>query len=142
VEVLVVIAILGPLAGAGTMGLLTTMRMSASTRTLQELQASAASYAESLKEVPYVECAGVTSYDGATDLWTPPPGRSISIELASVQRWNQTDGAFVAAGASGDPCTGDDQGAQLITIRLRERGAVATLDVVKRDPAGAPTGAP
>lgn len=141
IEVLVVVAILGPLVASATMGLLATMRMSDSTRTLQELQASAASFSETLKEAPYVDCAGVSSYDGADGLWTKPPGRSISITLTSVRHWSQADGQFVAAGGPDDPCPAD-QGAQLITVQLTERGARAVLDVVKRDPAASPAGAP
>ena len=76
VEVLVVIAVIIPVILAATLGLLTSARLATSTKTSQELNAAAASFAESLKDVAYVDCASPSDYDGATGLWEPPVDRA------------------------------------------------------------------
>ena len=51
------IAVIIPVILAATLGLLTSARLATNTKTSQELNAAAASFAESLKDVTYVACA-------------------------------------------------------------------------------------
>ena len=131
IEVIVVIAVLVPIILAATLGLLTTARLSTDTKVSQELNAAAASYSESLKEVAYVGCADVDGYDGAAGLWAPPAGSDIDIDVTGVEYWKQATTTY-------GPGCASDEGSQLITIELSDLDGTAELSVVKRDPAGYP----
>lgn len=132
VEVLVVIAVLIPIVLAATLGLLTTARLATSTKVSQELNAAAASLAESLKEVAYVACAEPGDYDGVAGLWEPPADSSISIDVQTVEYWDQSSADYVSS------CPPGDDGAQLITVELTDLDGDTQLSVVKRDPAASP----
>ncbi len=143
VEVLVVIAVLIPVVLAATLGLLTSARLATNTKASQELNAAAASFAESLKEIDYVDCAAADGYDGATGLWEPPADANITIDVRTVEYWKQASTDYVLLGDSscsaGPPV---DEGAQRITIELATLDSTTELSVVKRDPAGYPDTAP
>lgn len=132
IEVLVVLGVMVPVVLAATLGMLVTVRASSAAKISQELDAAAASYVESLKQTAYVPCADVGGYDSATDLWSPPSGSGISIDIDAVEYWNQANAAFESS------CPAGDDGAQLITIALADREGATTLSVTKRDPAGFP----
>ena len=132
IEVLVVLAVLIPVVLAATLGLLTSARLAASTKVSQELNAAAASFAESLKEAAYVDCAVPGDYDGAAGLWEPPADSSITIEIRTVEYWEQSSVDY------GSSCPGADQGAQRITFELADVDSETRLTVVKRDPDGYP----
>ncbi len=131
VEVLVVIAVIVPVILAATLGLLTSARLATNTKTSQELNAAGASFAESLKNVAYVDCASTTDYDGTTGLWEPPPDSDIVIDILAVEYWDQASADYAST------CT-SDAGGQLITIELTVLEGEAQISVVKRDPAAVP----
>lgn len=138
IEILVVVFVMGLLFPAAAMGLLTVMKVSSETNVSQRLNAGAASYVETLKDTAYVDCAGPTSYAAATDLWTPPASNPMTVEITGVAHWNQAEGDFFTSSDAGDPCPEADQGSQRITVRLSATDGEATMQVVKRDPHGAP----
>jgi type II secretory pathway pseudopilin PulG len=128
VEVLVVIAVIIPVILAATLGLLTSARLATGTKTSQELNAAAASFAESLKDVAYVDCASITDYDGATGLWEPPPDSAVVIDVLDVEYWDPATDDYATS------CASPDGGAQMITIELTVLDGDTQLSVVKRDP--------
>lgn len=128
IEVLVVIAVLIPVVLAATLGLLTSARLATNTKVSQELNAAAASFGESLKEVAYVDCAVPGGYDGAAGLWDPPADSSITIGIQTVEYWEQSSGDYVSS------CPATDEGAQRITFELADLDSDTRLTVVKRDP--------
>ncbi len=132
VEVLVVIAVIIPVILAATLGLLTSARLATSTKTSQELNAAAASFAESLKDVAYVDCASPSDYDGATGLWEPPVDALMTVDLLDVTYWNPATSTYETI------CPSPDGGAQMITIELTVLEGDSQLSVVKRDPDGVP----
>ena len=134
VEVLVVVAVLVPVVLAATLGLLTSARLATNTKVSQELNAAAASFSESLKQVAYVDCAVPGDYDGVVGLWVPPADSFITIEIQTVEYWDQ---ASVDYGSS---CPAADQGAQRSTFELADLDRDTRLTVVKRDPDGYPEG--
>jgi type II secretory pathway pseudopilin PulG len=136
IEVIVVLVVLVPVVLAATVGLLTTTRLSASTRTDQELESAASSFVETLKQVDYVECAEPEDYEGAPGSWTPPAGSGIGVRVESVAYWQQSSADY------GPSCGASDPGAQLLTARVTRGEASTVLEVVKRDPLGRPGGAP
>lgn len=138
IEVLVVIFVMGLLFPAAAMGLMTVMKVSSETHVSQRLNAGAASYVETLKDTSYVDCAGVTSYSASADLWTPPPSNPMTVEITGVEHWSQAKGEFVSEDDADDPCPETDQGSQRITVELSASDGEATMQVVKRDPHGAP----
>ena len=132
IEVLVVLAVLIPVVLAATLGLLTSARLATSTKVSQELNAAAASFGESLKEVAYVDCAVPSDYDGAAGLWEPPADSSITIQIQTVEYWEQSSVDYASS------CPEADQGAQRITFELADLDSDTRLTVVKRDPDGYP----
>ena len=132
IEVLVVIAVLIPVVLAATLGLLTSARLATNTKVSQELNAAAASFGESLKEVAYVDCAVPGDYDGAAGLWEPPADSFITIQIETVEYWEQSSVDYVSS------CPAADQGAQRITFELADLDSDTRLTVVKRDPDGYP----
>lgn len=132
VEVLVVVTVLVPVVLAAALGLLTSAKLSTSTKVSQQLNAAAASYGESLKEITYQDCAYPDDYELDPELWAPPAGSDISASIVGVKYWDQTSGQY---GAS---CSAD-QGTQEIGIHLTDVEGETDLTVVKRDPAGYPS---
>lgn len=132
IEVLVVIAVLIPVVLAATLGLLTSARLATNTKVSQELNAAAASFGESLKEVAYVDCAIPSDFDGAAGLWEPPADSSITIAIQTVEYWEQSSVDYVSG------CSSTDEGAQRITFELADLDGDTRLTVVKRDPDGHP----
>lgn len=128
IEVLVVIAVLIPVVLAATLGLLTSARLATNTKVSQELNAAAASFGESLKEVTYVDCAIPGDFDGAAGLWEPPADSSITIEIQAVEYWEQSSADYVSS------CPSTDEAAQRITFELADLDSDTRLTVVKRDP--------
>ncbi len=131
IEVLVVVGVLVPVILAASLGLLTSVKLSESTKVSQNLNAASASYAESLKEIPYLNCAVEADYQGDAGLWTPPAGSNITTEITGVEYWDQASDAYVSS------CSGD-QGAQQISMHLTDADGETDLSVVKRNPAGYP----
>lgn len=128
-EIVVVIAIAVPVILAAAAGLLTTMRLSSDTQQQQQAEAQATAFAESLKQIPYVPCAGPSDYSSSSELWAPPAG--VQVQIDDVAYWSQADRDYTSASCT-DP--DDDQGAQLITVRAVTPDRAARLEVVKRDP--------
>ncbi len=112
VEVLVVIAVLIPVVLAATLGLLTSARLATNTKASQELNAAAASFAESLKEIDYVDCAAADGYDGATGLWEPPADANITIDVLDRRVLGPVVDGLRASWPTPTAPT-DDEGAQL-----------------------------
>ncbi len=138
IEVLVVIFVMGLLFPAAAMGLMTVMKVSSQTHVSQRLNAGAASYVETLKDVAYVDCAGPADYQSSSELWTPPASNPMTVEITGVEHWNETQGDYFATSNVDDPCPEVDRGAQRITVKLTAADGEATMQVVKRDPHGAP----
>lgn len=138
IEVLVVIFVMGLLFPAAAMGLMTLMKVSSQTHVSQRLNAGAASFVETLKDITYVDCAGPDDYESSSELWTPPASNPMTVEITGVEHWNETEGDYFAAGDPDDPCPEVDQGSQRITVELTAADGEATMQVVKRDPHGAP----
>lgn len=138
IEVLVVIFVMGLLFPAAAMGLLTVMKLSSQTHVSQRLNAGAASYVETLKDITYVDCAGPNDYKSSSELWTPPASNPMTVEITGVEHWNETKDDFFATSDADDPCPEVDQGSQRISVKLTASDGEATMQVVKRDPHGAP----
>lgn len=131
VEVLVVVCVLVPVVLAAALGLLTSARLSNSTKVSQELRAASASYAESIKELAYVDCATGADYESDAEIWAPPVGSGISVAVTGVEYWDQGSTDYVAS------CS-DDEGSQQIGIHLADGDGQTDLTVIKRNPAGYP----
>lgn len=130
------VIVLVPVILAAATGLSLTVRLSSDTKASQELDAAATNFAESIKEVPYVACAGVDDYDGAEGLWAPPPDSGIVVDVVGVEYWSQSERGYESS------CPVGDEGAQLVTVRAAAAGDEAELSVSKRDPAAVPVGSP
>lgn len=132
VEVLVVVGVLVPVILAAALGLLTSAKLSTSTKISQQLNAAAASYAESLKEIAYVDCAVAADYSGDSELWSPPSGSGISVTITGVEYWDQSSQDYYLGSCS------SDAGSQRLAIHLTDADGETDLSVVKRNPAGYP----
>jgi Tfp pilus assembly protein PilV len=142
VEVLVFVFVVVPVVLTGAAGLLTAMRTSEQAEERQQMETALSSYGESLRVMPYRNCATAAAYSAEhaawPGRWTPPatevaPG---GLSVVGVEYWDQATRSFVST------CTADG-GAQRLTLQVvpagNPDGAVTGL-VVKRDPAGAPAG--
>lgn len=139
IEILVVMAVMVPVVLAASYGLLLTVKLSSSTNTRQNLEAAATSYSESLKTIPYTNCAEPSDYQGKAGLWTAPAGSGISMEIVGVQYWNQSTRDYSSMNC---PTPEADQGTQLVIVKATNSEYSTELEVVKRNPDGSAGGTP
>jgi len=130
VESLVAVALLSTVVlalASGMLSLLGTSRVNAQT---QKLEAAATAWTESLKVVPYIECATPADYDLANPPagWTAPTTGTATV--TAVDYWQPDAGGF---GTFGPTCT-TDAGAQRLTVLVATDDADRTAQVVVRRP--------
>lgn len=133
VEVLVVIAVSVPLLMSATIGLMMALGLGARTERTQKLEADATSYAEVVKDLPYVDCATAPQYQSAA-AGVSLSGIRSELTVTAVTYWDQDTGDYSRTECATDGSGPDDGGSQLVTIRASNWGLNSNLEVVKRDP--------
>ena len=130
VESLVAVALLSTVVLALASGMLSLLGTSRANAQTQKLEAAVTAWTESLKVVPYVECATTADYDLANPPagWTTPTGGTATV--TAVEHWQPDAAGF---GTFGSACT-TDAGAQRLTVRVATDDAERTAQVVVRRP--------
>ncbi len=138
IEVLIAVAIMGPLTLAGMTGLMTAINASDAAETTQGLQVALSSATENIKALPYLECADQEEYQSLYKEWTAerPVGIVTGVEsstpvIQQVTYWDRARSSFV------EKCSRDD-GAQQFTVAVIADGRTAEGTIVKRNPAATP----
>lgn len=134
VEVLVAVVLASMTVLAIATGLLTITVTTATAADRQDLQRALAGYTESLKIVPFDDCAdgGATPADyqaaEAADpaAYGPPDG--VTLAITRVEHWDPTSASFV------DSCPDAESGAQRISVSATLKDRTATAQVVMRRP--------
>ncbi len=137
VEVLVALVLSSMVVIALAAGLLTLVRVTASTNERQQLQLAAGNFSESMKAFDYLRCGSDADYESAygawASKWNPPDG--FTAEIVEVEYWTRvtgTDGPGAFQSACPDPA--QDEGTQLVTLRVeKDNGADRQVQVVKAD---------
>lgn len=138
-EVLLTVFLMGTVLVSLLALVMTIMTASAAHRAKVAAGNQATTIAESVDRLPYVACGAVSNYQSAVSgLESGYSGEIISVRYLSSG--SSATPTFLAVGAA---CPGGvDQGAQLVTVRVRRTVAPTasnTVEVVKRDttcPAG------
>ncbi len=130
VESLVAVALLSTVVLALASGMLSLLGTSRANAQTQKLEAAATAWTESLKVVPYIECATPADYDLANPPagWTAPTGGTATV--TAVEHWQPDAAGF---GTFGPTCTAD-AGAQRLTVLVATEDADRTAQVVLRRP--------
>lgn len=134
VEVLVAVVLAGVTVLAIAAGLLTITVAGAGAESRQDLQTALAGYTESLKIVPFDDCAdgGASPADyQAVEAADPaafePPGR-VTLQVTRVEHWDPEVAEFV------DACPSEDSSAQRLSVSATLDERTATAQVVTRRP--------
>ena len=131
-------------------GMLTMVRATQTTAEEQRLQAALASFTESLRATDYLPCgdsppptpgAYETAHEAQPGHWDPATADGVlSAEIIEVEHWvSATPGPY---GAYEDDCPSDDEGRQLLTVRVElDGGREGVAQVVLSDRTEVETGA-
>lgn len=131
IEVLICIVLAGTIIMALAYGMLTLMRVNASTAEREQIQLAIGNYTERILVSKYIPCAPspaprptVANYNAIPNLWTPTrPG--MTARISEVEYWDEGAKRFVAT------CpTGLDQGTQRLTVEVAWRGRTGTGQIV------------
>jgi len=137
IEVLVALVLSSMVVMALAAGLLTLVRVTASTNERQQLQLAAGNFSESMKAFDYLQCGTDADYESAYGAWgskwNPPVG--FTAEVVQVEYWTRvTETAGPGAFQSACPDPAQDEGTQLVTLRVEKaNGADRQVQVVKAD---------
>lgn len=134
VEVLVAVVLAGVTVLAIAAGLLTITVAGAGAESRQDLQSALAGYTESLKILPFDECADGGAAPGdyqAAEAADPaafePPDR-VALQVTRVEHWDPETASFV------DHCPSADSSAQRLSVRADLDERTSTAQVVVRRP--------
>lgn len=122
-----------PLLMSATIGLTMALGLGARTERTQKLEADATSYAEVVKDLPYLDCATAAQYHSAA-VGIPLSGIHSELSVIAVTHWDQDSGDYSRTDCTTDGSGPGDDGSQLVTVRASNWGLNSTLEVVKRDP--------
>jgi hypothetical protein len=137
VESLVAVALLSTVVLALASGMLSLLGTSRANAQTQKLQAAVTAWTESLKVIPYEDCATPADYDLANPPagWTAPTNGTATV--TAVEHWQPDPGGFGTFGATcptGAGGTAADAGAQRITVDVATAEASTTAQIVVRRP--------
>lgn len=137
VESLVAVVLVGLVVLALAGGMVTLLATTAASANEQRLQTGLTSFTESVKAMPYRDCASLdevrTDYAAWSGRWDPPSGMTVTI--TDVEYWNPAAGS--EAGEFQPTCPGGgttDRGAQRLSVHVTWNGDTATTETVVRKP--------
>jgi Tfp pilus assembly protein PilV len=135
VESLVAVALLSTVVLALASGMLSLLGTSRANAQTQKLQAAVTAWTESLKVIPYEDCATPADYDLANPPagWTAPTNGTATV--TAVEHWQPDPAGFGTFGATCPTGAGAaDAGAQRITVDVATAEASTTAQIVVRRP--------